>query len=53
MTNEQLSLLLRGMQFRIRAVIRKMPMIDARKELEEWDNELTRQIQDLLGIQTS
>ena len=50
MTNEQTALLLRGYQFRLRTIIRRTPMIDARKEMEEFDTDLTKHIRELLRL---
>ena len=57
MTNEQLALLLRGYQFRVRDLRRiadRIEMVSGRKliveALEEFDNDLGRHIHELLGL---
>jgi hypothetical protein len=57
MTNEQLALLLRGYQFRVRHLRRIADKTDTvpareliRKELEEFDNDLGQHIHELLGL---
>ena len=55
MTNEQTALLLRGLQFRVRAIRRLADKTDTvpgrellRTELEQFDNYLTQHIRELL-----
>ena len=53
MTNEQLALLLRGYQFRVRTIRQIAESEDAKglyRPLVEFDTELTKHIQELLGI---
>ena len=53
MTNEQLALLLRGYQFRVRTIRAIAERDDAKtvhRPLVEFDTELTKHIQELLGI---
>ena len=53
MTNEQTALLLRGYQFRLRTILAIARRDDAKtvhRPLVEFDTELTKHIQELLGI---